>query len=399
MKAIWIAILAAIFMATGCGTTSDDFQSTHPNLEPIGPVQFAAGTPTQSIRDMPPSWNRSTPELTSMHVRVLHGGIEYRTIAPIDLTAPGHDTDSMLPPEEASQLGVQQSALEGGTDDRYHIGNHVTAFPFKSSAMILYEDDLTDAFYYCTASLIGPHTFVTAAHCLYKINVGWYDLKFIALGLDDGNTGPYCNFATQQFVNCPLDLQDPATATLTVPDQWTSSFDPQYDMGIITIGGAYSTWFGTKMNEQAALCTPQGIVWAGSSLSTRSGPKISRSGYDTDKQQCGPACGQQNVDYQQWSANGTIYPMQSFMPGQQSYCDPASPFLLTDAFMAPPAWNGVSFGTDGAGVYYPTSNYKVLGIELTPGEGLPNLPGQISLVNGWRQWSYDFVHGTDPTWP
>lgn len=76
-----------------------------------------------------------------------------------------------------------------GDDDRINI-SETDRFPFRAFGylQILKQDDKIVS---CSATLIGPRTVLTAAHCLYDHENGWRKRFVFVPGMKDGSTAPF----------------------------------------------------------------------------------------------------------------------------------------------------------------------------------------------------------------
>lgn len=171
-------------------------------------------------------------------------GHEHTEAALADLwTAP--DTTELRDIGEAS-FGPPSSAMETvhGPDDRIRI-TATSAYPWRAHASLAITA-ADGSSWIGTGWFIGPHTLVTAGHCLYIKNSGvagrdgWVRSISVMPGRNEA-TLPYGQVTSASF------------RTVT---GWADSGDPNYDYGAIIIPtqlGNSTGWFGFGVYSDAAL--------------------------------------------------------------------------------------------------------------------------------------------------
>ena len=99
-----------------------------------------------------------------------------------ELNAPANGKDAAPRKTEDPDLGEGEAGRQVfGTDDREQVKNTKT-YPF--SAIGYLEAKSKTGYGSCSATLIGPRTVLTAAHCLYNHEAGgWQDDIFFVPGL------------------------------------------------------------------------------------------------------------------------------------------------------------------------------------------------------------------------
>lgn len=75
-----------------------------------------------------------------------------------------------------------------GDDERVQVTDS-SNYPFRVFGLL--QAQTKDGFSNCSATLIGPRTLVTAAHCLYDHAEGWYDNFMFAPGLTSMDNAPF----------------------------------------------------------------------------------------------------------------------------------------------------------------------------------------------------------------
>ena len=108
--------------------------------------------------------------------------------------APGEDLLRSL--DGAQAPGADPAFAESGDrqvfgdDDRVQITDS-SSYPFRTVGLLL-ANDAEGNYSACSATLIGPRTVLTAAHCLYSHeNGGWLDGFVFAPGMTDIETAPF----------------------------------------------------------------------------------------------------------------------------------------------------------------------------------------------------------------
>jgi len=100
--------------------------------------------------------------------------------------------------DPAFKAGAEAERKVFGDDDRIQIAN-TKIYPF-SAIGYLESKDLKGQYESCSATLIGPSTVLTAAHCLYNHDAGgWQDEIFFVPGLNGStaNDAPYGGYEYQ----------------------------------------------------------------------------------------------------------------------------------------------------------------------------------------------------------
>lgn len=120
-----------------------------------------------------------------------------------ELNAPA-DTDPSeagagLPKADDPALteGEEANRQVFGADDRQQIKNTKT-YPFSAIGYLEAKSPKTGNYGSCSATLIGPRTVLTAAHCLYSNDEGWLDEFLFIPGLN-GNTAESAPFGGYAF--------------------------------------------------------------------------------------------------------------------------------------------------------------------------------------------------------
>jgi len=118
------------------------------------------------------------------------------------LDAPEGGADKTSGPSKvedpAFKAGAEAERKVFGDDDRIQIAN-TKIYPF-SAIGYLESKDLKGQYESCSATLIGPSTVLTAAHCLYNHDAGgWQDEIFFVPGLNGStaNDAPYGGYEYQ----------------------------------------------------------------------------------------------------------------------------------------------------------------------------------------------------------
>jgi V8-like Glu-specific endopeptidase len=125
-----------------------------------------------------------------------------------------------------------------GADDRIRVQNS-TNYPFRVFGQLIVHN------HRCSATLVGPRTVITAAHCLYWHEDGgvWaYDITFYP-GANGANNFPYKGYEY---------------ASASIPFGYIDSFDGEYyrdlpwDLAVITLkeaAGERLGWLGIQAND------------------------------------------------------------------------------------------------------------------------------------------------------
>jgi V8-like Glu-specific endopeptidase len=99
--------------------------------------------------------------------------------------------------DPAFKTGAEAERKVFGDDDRIQIGN-TKVYPF-SAIGYLESKDLKGQYESCSATLIGPSTVLTAAHCLYNHDAGgWQEDIFFVPGLN-GSTADDAPFGGYEY--------------------------------------------------------------------------------------------------------------------------------------------------------------------------------------------------------
>lgn len=358
-KTTLLLALCALGVFAGCG--DNDPPQTKIAVRLIGPAKFTNESVEEQMSaitsDHGPMTAQPTP--TSMRALLLHKGLVYETIDPVDLTGPAHNTDYHHP--TAGQFGQARQAVGDGdgiigTDQRFRSPN---GWPASAAVEIRF----TGATGSCSATLIGPHTIITAAHCFYNPqNHVWYDTAFFAPGADVNEPGKYPWGTYWSFsvwipsgYNRPADQNDFAFVDISASGSPFPS-----DLG--------SGWMGTvvtRMDDE------------------RGFSGLQRAGYDSDKQIPG------GDRPQQWSSQGIISPACFDVWGTPDPYDCQQFAHNLDTY------NGAS----GSGVFWfvGPNAYHVMGVHTAN----QYFGGFINsnLGTSWQPWTYNFVHQHDTHWP
>ena len=156
-----------------------------------------------------------------------------RAIIKQELGAPadGGNADKTSAPKKAEdpafKTGEEASRQVFGNDDRIQIAN-TKVYPFTAIGY-LESKDLKGNFESCSATLIGPSTVLTAAHCLYNHEAGgWQEDMFFVPGLN-GSTADDAPFGGYEY--------DTAYVLQGFIDNYQGYYGSvlPWDLGIITL--------------------------------------------------------------------------------------------------------------------------------------------------------------------
>ncbi|KAF0109316.1 MAG: mpr [Anaerolineaceae bacterium] len=143
------------------------------------------------------------------------GGVDHQTLLDSMAAAPGEMSVVPLPEN----------------DDRIRI-TPTDSIPWRYIAQILFTYP-SGPNKICTGYFIGPHTIVTAGHCVYDPVYGWTNRADVTPG-QDGTTQPY----------------GMAQAILTYStDAWVNSGDPLYDYGAVQLDPSATIGYSTGWME------------------------------------------------------------------------------------------------------------------------------------------------------
>lgn len=153
------------------------------------------------------------------------------------------DPADTLDPEYAAE-GTERAVV--GQDSRQPVKNTKT-FPFSAIGYL----EMTDAegqVWSCTASMIGPSTLITAAHCLYDHGTkdGWRDKFTFWPGLNGAEVAPFGGFE-----------YDTAYVFEGFISEYKDSYDQvwPYDIGLVTLQepvGDTVGWLGQATDDAAS---------------------------------------------------------------------------------------------------------------------------------------------------
>lgn len=143
---------------------------------------------------------------------------------------PGYDEH----PELLEALEIE------GSDNRYkHRDN--TTYPFRTEVWITNSSQTG----YCTGTLIGPSTMISAAHCFHSNSGGgngWYSERAWSPGVDSQDSNrysyePYANYPS------PSGVLIGGCLAAFIPVAYTNgSSDKQYDNAVVEFGYPFACW-------------------------------------------------------------------------------------------------------------------------------------------------------------
>ena len=118
----------------------------------------------------------------------------------LEILPPPCEEDGCAAEQDADQLEPVdgQAEIVFGRDDRVRIKN-TTALPWRMICVLIitWPNGKRSR---CTGFFIGPHTVVTAGHCVYShANRGWAKKILVIPGMKDRNTRPYGAQAGRSF--------------------------------------------------------------------------------------------------------------------------------------------------------------------------------------------------------
>jgi len=165
------------------------------------------------------------------------------------------------PAPEASRVVV-------GTDDRVRIGD-ATAFPFRAIGWLRTQSPSDpDSWFTCSATLIGPRTLITAAHCIYDHDDGgWANQILFNPGANEPNFAPFGEYAYR--------TAHILTAYIDNYQGYYGSVVP-WDIAVVILEepvGDRLGWYGFKVDEATTMQAhivgypadmPQGTMWRAS---------------------------------------------------------------------------------------------------------------------------------------
>lgn len=172
----------------GSGETSRDPMAGNAELSetvtPIEPLEIEEGAVTRDLELDPAKIEEAYGTVTRSS-----DGSESRQ--PVTEEMRSIMDGAMADPEvdPAFEAG-EESRQVFGEDDRVQI-NDTTPYPFRTFGL-LQSENAQGGFGSCSATLIGPRTVLTAAHCLYDHdNGGWLDNFLFAPGLKSMQDAPF----------------------------------------------------------------------------------------------------------------------------------------------------------------------------------------------------------------
>lgn len=154
--------------------------------------------------------------------------------------------------------------IVGGTDDRTQITD-ASGYPERIVGW-LWTQAQDDSWSTCSATLIGPYTVVTAAHCVYvQDKGGWVKDALFLPGLTDPESAPYGSFAWENIniLKGYIDNYDGTNYGSAMP----------WDLAVITLtedAGNQLGWLGFRVDDAAQWAAtvigypgdkPDGTMW------------------------------------------------------------------------------------------------------------------------------------------
>jgi V8-like Glu-specific endopeptidase len=183
---------------------------------------------------VPPAAALTAQQLAEdLRTHVLVGDDEYVATEPdlalakqlIEGTAPAQATKGYDPtPARSPAAGVEQKtgAWVIGNDERSRVGCARLNFPAR-----------TRGFWntWCGATMIGPHTAATAAHCVYKPGTGWLSGRTFIPAKDSPDL-PGCT-NPEPFGTFGSTAEGHAGVFIAVSSGWTDRGDHNYDFAML----------------------------------------------------------------------------------------------------------------------------------------------------------------------
>ena len=182
------------------------------------------------------------PETVSRGSLALDPGAAAASMGTVTMEADGTVTRHAAP---AAVTRALQASIEGsnkagdavaraviGGDDRVQITNS-KVYP-QATVGLLLSYDQKGSVAYCTATLIGPYTVITAAHCVYDHDDGGWATKIVFLpGATDTKTIPWgaFDFASATVVNGFIDDYDGKNYASVLP----------WDLALVTLSADAGT--------------------------------------------------------------------------------------------------------------------------------------------------------------
>jgi V8-like Glu-specific endopeptidase len=178
-------------------------------------------------------------------------------------------------PASASMRAIVEAASKGseaaaparaivGTDDRVQITD-ASGYPDRVVGW-LWTQDQKDGWGTCTATLIGPYTLLTAAHCVYDhATGGWIKQAIFMPAVTDAENAPYGTFEydTINILKGYIDNYDGTNYGSVLP----------WDMAVITLvedAGNQLGWMGFRADDASEFKAeavgypgdkPEGTMW------------------------------------------------------------------------------------------------------------------------------------------